>query len=52
MCGLCGSPEDLYYASAGALCLGCFASVVSVAASDVWPDMVHYNHAFEKVLLC
>ena len=50
-CGLCGSLEDLYFASAGALCLGCFASVVSVAACDLWPDMVSYTAAFETAVL-
>ena len=50
-CGLCGSPEDLYFASAGALCLGCFGSVVSVAANDIWPDMVRYSQTFETTVL-
>ena len=51
MCGLCGTLEDLYFVTDGALCLGCIASVVSVAASDLWPDLIAYSRELEKVLI-
>ena len=50
-CGLCGSLEDLYFVTDGALCLACLGAAVSLAANDVFSDMVHYSREFEKVLL-
>ena len=57
-CGGCASTEALYIIGAtfliiGAtfLCVGCIASVVSVAANDVWPGAVIYTQEFERVLI-
>ena len=50
-CGLCGSLEDLYFVTNGALCVGCIGATVSLAANDLWPDMVRYSREFEAVLM-
>ena len=50
-CGTCKVVESLYELGSGFLCVACIGAAVSMAANDIWPDMVHYNHAFEAVLM-
>ena len=51
VCGLCQTLKDLYVVTDGALCLACLGAAVSLAANDVFSDMVHYSREFEKVLI-
>ena len=46
-CGTCKAVESLYELGSGFLCVACIGAAVSMAANDIWPDMLHYNHAFE-----
>ena len=50
-CGTCKAVEDLYMLGSGFLCVGCIAATVSMAANDLWPDMVSYNRKFETAVL-
>ena len=50
-CAFCGEGRDVYQMSDKWICTDHLAASVSLAASAVWPDMVHYSREFEKVLL-
>ena len=50
-CAGCGSTEALYITGAVFLCVGCIAGIVSMAASDIWPDAISYTREFERVLI-
>ena len=50
-CGTCKAVEGLYILGSGFLCVGCIGAAVSIAANDLWPDMVRYSREFEAVLM-
>lgn len=50
-CAGCRSTEALYIVGASFLCEACIAGVVSMAASDLWPDAISYSREFERVLI-
>ena len=49
-CAFCGG-HDVYQLGGKGICTDHLAASVSMAASDVWPDMVSYTREFERVLL-
>ena len=49
-CAGCRSTEALYITGAIFLCVGCIAGIVSMAASDLWPDAISYTKEFEAML--
>ena len=50
-CGTCKAVEDLYILNSGFLCVSCIGVAVSMAANDLWPDMVSYTRKFETAVL-
>ena len=50
-CGTCKAVEGLYILGSGFLCVGCIGAAVSIAANDLWPDMVRYSREFETAVL-
>ena len=50
-CGTCKAVEGLYILGSGFLCVSCIGAAVSIAAHDLWPDMVRYSREFEAVLM-
>ena len=52
-CAYCGAQVGVYRLGADQwICTDHIGLVVSLAANDVWPDMVSYTREFEDVLLC
>ena len=49
-CAICDTDLNLYQMPPKWLCKDHIAFTVSLAASDIWPDLVSYKRAFEKVL--
>ena len=50
-CAFCGDDRNIYQMGDKWICSGCLAALVSMAANDVWPDMVRYTREFEAVLM-
>ena len=50
-CGTCKAVEDLYILGSGFLCVSCIGAAVSMAANDLWPNMVRYTREFETAVL-
>ena len=50
-CALCATTEALYIVGESLQCVGCIALAVSVAANDLWPNLVRYSHEFETTVL-
>ena len=50
-CRNCDAAECLYFVGRGQLCAGCVTLAVSLAANDLWPDLVSYKREFEEYLL-
>ena len=50
-CAFCGDDRDVYQMADSWICTDHIGLVVSLAANDVWPDMVSYTKAFEAVLM-
>ena len=50
-CSICKAVEGLYILGSGFLCVGCIGAAVSIAANDLWPDMVRYSREFETAVL-
>ena len=52
-CAICGAVRNIYQLGDGQwICTDHIGLVVSLAANDVWPDMVSYTRQFEDVLMC
>ena len=52
MCAFCGADRDVYQLGDGQyICEKHLAESVSLAACDVWPDLISYSRAFEQVLM-
>ena len=52
ICAYCPESVNVYQMADKWICAEHLASAVAMASSDIWPDMVHYSAAFERVLLC
>ncbi len=50
-CAFCDTDLSLYQLGTAWICTDHLAASVSMAANDVWPEMVRYSHEFEAVLL-
>ena len=50
-CAFCGDDRNIYQMGDKWICSGCLAASVSMAANDVWPDMVRYTREFEAAVL-
>ena len=50
-CAHCSESVNVYQMGDQWICADHLAAAVSMAANDVWPDMVRYSREFEKVLL-
>ena len=50
-CGTCKAVEGLYSLGSGFICVSCIGAAVSMAANDLWPDMVRYSREFETAVL-
>ena len=51
MCAFCGVDRNVYQMGDQWICADHLAAAVSLAACDIWPDMVRYTHAFEAAVL-
>ena len=50
-CAYCLDDRDVYQMGDKWICLDHIAQVVSLAACDIWPDLVSYKREFERVLM-
>ena len=50
-CAFCDTDLRLYQMANKWICRDHIAFTVSLAANDIWPNLVSYKRAFEKVLL-
>ena len=52
-CAYCPEGVLVYQIGDGQwICQGHVGMVISLAANDLWPDMVSYTREFENVLMC
>ena len=50
-CAFCGADRGVYQMDDKWICAAHLAASVSLAACDVWPDLVSYTREFERVLI-
>ena len=51
ICAHCSESVNVYQMGDQWICADHLAAAVSLAACDVWPDMVRYTHEFEAAVL-
>ena len=50
-CAFCGDDRDVYQMGDKWICTDHIGLVVSLAANDIWPELVSYKREFEKTVL-